>query len=183
MKREAPAARARVRELSSPRVVTTMMGKLRSASCARTNSTTSKPPISGMLRSRNTRSNGDNDSRSMASRPLAACVNWASGSPRRHATIISRMTLLSSTTRISTSPPAAATASKVEERLSPNKRTCPAHHGVVDRDNFYLYAWRMSVADARRIVWVVDDSPLDAERARSLLAREHEVRVFGDGSA
>ena len=37
--------------------------------------------------------------------------------------------------------------------------------------------------DAERIVWVVDDSPLDAERARSALRHECEVEVFADGSA
>jgi signal transduction histidine kinase len=41
----------------------------------------------------------------------------------------------------------------------------------------------MSVADGKRIVWVVDDSPLDAERARSVLGRDYQVRVFVDGSA
>ena len=57
MKRVAPAASARARELSSPRVVTTRIGRARSLSWPRTNSTTSKPPMSGMLRSRTTRSN------------------------------------------------------------------------------------------------------------------------------
>ena len=32
-------------------------------------------------------------------------------------------------------------------------------------------------------VWIVDDSPLDAERARRVLAASYEVRVFVDGSA
>lgn len=32
-------------------------------------------------------------------------------------------------------------------------------------------------------VWVVDDSPLDAERARRVLADRYQVRVFEDGSA
>jgi len=41
----------------------------------------------------------------------------------------------------------------------------------------------MPTARARRIVWVVDDSPLDAERARSALRQECEVEVFHDGSA
>jgi signal transduction histidine kinase len=34
----------------------------------------------------------------------------------------------------------------------------------------------------RRVVWVVDDSPLDAERARRALEPECEVRTFRDGS-
>jgi len=33
------------------------------------------------------------------------------------------------------------------------------------------------------LVWIVDDSPLDAERARKVLAGHHEVEVFSDGSA
>lgn len=35
----------------------------------------------------------------------------------------------------------------------------------------------------RRIVWIVDDSALDAERARRLLGEECDVEVFRDGSA
>jgi len=35
---------------------------------------------------------------------------------------------------------------------------------------------------ARRIVWVVDDSRLDVERARRLLIRDYEVESFQDGS-
>jgi PAS domain S-box-containing protein len=34
-----------------------------------------------------------------------------------------------------------------------------------------------------RRVWIVDDSPLDAERARRVLMEAHEVEVFQDGSA
>jgi signal transduction histidine kinase len=34
-----------------------------------------------------------------------------------------------------------------------------------------------------RTVWIVDDSPLDAERARRVLAGSYEVRLFQDGSA
>ncbi len=33
------------------------------------------------------------------------------------------------------------------------------------------------------MVWVVDDSPLDAERARRVLADRYQVQVFADGSA
>ncbi|WP_081426160.1 ATP-binding protein [Sorangium cellulosum] len=40
----------------------------------------------------------------------------------------------------------------------------------------------MSLRPARRRVWVVDDSPLDAERARRVLAGEHDVEVLLDGS-
>lgn len=36
---------------------------------------------------------------------------------------------------------------------------------------------------ATRVVWVVDDSPLDAELARRVLSPEHVVEVFQDGSA
>jgi two-component system phosphate regulon sensor histidine kinase PhoR len=35
----------------------------------------------------------------------------------------------------------------------------------------------------KRVVWVVDDSPLDAERARRVLDDEFSVEVFTDGSA
>ena len=35
----------------------------------------------------------------------------------------------------------------------------------------------------RTNVWIVDDSPLDAERARLVLDGEYDVQVFGDGSA
>lgn len=42
----------------------------------------------------------------------------------------------------------------------------------------------MSPALARkRVVWVVDDSPLDAERTRRLLNEEYAVEVFRDGAA
>ena len=35
----------------------------------------------------------------------------------------------------------------------------------------------------RRSVWIVDDSAIDAERARQALAPSYEVRLLGDGSA
>ena len=35
----------------------------------------------------------------------------------------------------------------------------------------------------RTNVWIVDDSPLDAERARLVLASQYDVQIFGDGSA
>jgi signal transduction histidine kinase len=35
----------------------------------------------------------------------------------------------------------------------------------------------------RTRVWIVDDSPLDAERARLVLDGQYDVQVFGDGSA
>jgi signal transduction histidine kinase/DNA-binding response OmpR family regulator len=38
------------------------------------------------------------------------------------------------------------------------------------------------VGKTRRTVWVVDDSPVDAERARRLLVEDHHVEVFHDGS-
>jgi two-component system phosphate regulon sensor histidine kinase PhoR len=41
----------------------------------------------------------------------------------------------------------------------------------------------VSNAGARRIVWVVDDSKLDAERASKVLARDYIVETFCDGSA
>ncbi|KYF47696.1 hypothetical protein BE08_36050 [Sorangium cellulosum] len=40
----------------------------------------------------------------------------------------------------------------------------------------------MSRGPSRRRVWVVDDSPVDAERARRVLASEHDVEVLLDGS-
>ncbi len=36
---------------------------------------------------------------------------------------------------------------------------------------------------ARRRVWIVDDSPLDAERARRVLTQVYEIETFCDGSA
>ena len=36
---------------------------------------------------------------------------------------------------------------------------------------------------AKPVVWIVDDSPLDLERARRALSGAHEVRLFADGSA
>ena len=39
------------------------------------------------------------------------------------------------------------------------------------------------VSSARPAVWIVDDSALDAERARRVLEPDHTVEVFGDGSA
>src|SRR4029079_1313815 len=42
----------------------------------------------------------------------------------------------------------------------------------------------MSVAPPQRpLVWIVDDSPLDAGRARRVLAHAYDVEGFGDGSA
>lgn len=42
---------------------------------------------------------------------------------------------------------------------------------------------QMKAPSAPRLVWVVDDSRLDAERARRVLSRDYEVQVFHDGSA
>ena len=39
------------------------------------------------------------------------------------------------------------------------------------------------MSPVQRVIWVVDDSHLDAERARRVLSQEHTVRVFSDGSA
>jgi PAS domain S-box-containing protein len=41
----------------------------------------------------------------------------------------------------------------------------------------------MSATLAQRVVWVVDDSRLDAERARQLLSRDYQVTSYQDGSA
>ncbi len=41
----------------------------------------------------------------------------------------------------------------------------------------------MSTNEPRSTVWVVDDSPLDAERVRRALESDHDVEVFTDGSA
>ena len=41
----------------------------------------------------------------------------------------------------------------------------------------------MSASGAPRVVWVVDDSRLDAERARQVLSRDYQVATFYDGSA
>lgn len=41
----------------------------------------------------------------------------------------------------------------------------------------------MSATPNRARVWVVDDSPTDAERARRVLTKSHRVEVFHDGSA
>jgi len=41
----------------------------------------------------------------------------------------------------------------------------------------------MGSPDPGAIVWVVDDSPLDAERARRVLGSRYAVKVFHDGSA
>lgn len=40
----------------------------------------------------------------------------------------------------------------------------------------------MTATNARRRVWIVDDSPLDAERARAALAASYDIEVFQDGS-
>ena len=37
--------------------------------------------------------------------------------------------------------------------------------------------------DTRHTVWIVDDSPLDTQRARAVLDREYAVQTFSDGSA
>lgn len=41
----------------------------------------------------------------------------------------------------------------------------------------------MLASSARRIVWIVDDSRLDAERAARVLARDYDIETFCDGSA
>jgi signal transduction histidine kinase len=41
----------------------------------------------------------------------------------------------------------------------------------------------LTPAIRKRIVWVVDDSPLDAERTRRLLSTDYDVVVFQDGAA
>ena len=41
----------------------------------------------------------------------------------------------------------------------------------------------MGSPDPGAVVWVVDDSPLDAERARRVLGSRYSVKVFHDGSA
>jgi signal transduction histidine kinase len=41
----------------------------------------------------------------------------------------------------------------------------------------------MTTPGTKRIVWIVDDSPLDAERTRRVLESECTVEVFADGSA
>src|SRR6195952_634868 len=46
-----------------------------------------------------------------------------------------------------------------------------------------LYARGMTAANASRVVWVVDDSRLDAERARQVLSRDYQLATFFDGSA
>lgn len=46
----------------------------------------------------------------------------------------------------------------------------------------YMQASEMTTSRPRR-VWIVDDSPLDAERARRVLSASFEVQVFQDGSA
>jgi two-component system phosphate regulon sensor histidine kinase PhoR len=40
-----------------------------------------------------------------------------------------------------------------------------------------------AVPDTRRTVWIVDDSPLDTQRARAVLDRDYAVQTFSDGSA
>src|SRR5690349_18122896 len=41
----------------------------------------------------------------------------------------------------------------------------------------------MATIATKRIVWIVDDSRLEAERARSALGQECDVELFSDGSA
>src|SRR5687767_13315054 len=41
----------------------------------------------------------------------------------------------------------------------------------------------MSRSDGSGLIWVVEDSPLEAEMARRALAMQHRVDVFGDGPA
>jgi len=41
----------------------------------------------------------------------------------------------------------------------------------------------MPTPDHERMVWIVDDSPMDAERARRVLRSSWQVEVFADGSA
>jgi signal transduction histidine kinase len=41
---------------------------------------------------------------------------------------------------------------------------------------------RLMATGARRRVWIVDDSPLDAERARRVLSGAYEIETFCDGS-
>src|SRR4029077_12307280 len=39
------------------------------------------------------------------------------------------------------------------------------------------------IAGPRRVIWVVDDSPLESAVAREALSSDYEVRNFSDGSA
>lgn len=41
----------------------------------------------------------------------------------------------------------------------------------------------MTSVAKQRLIWIVDDSPLDAESARQILSAHHTVQVFADGSA
>lgn len=41
----------------------------------------------------------------------------------------------------------------------------------------------MTAREKQTSVWIVDDSPLDAERASRVLAADYQVRIFHDGSA
>jgi signal transduction histidine kinase len=40
----------------------------------------------------------------------------------------------------------------------------------------------MTRSSGRRVLWIVDDSPLDAQRASRVLAPDYGVRIFNDGS-
>ncbi|MDB4977104.1 MAG: Phytochrome, two-component sensor histidine kinase [Myxococcaceae bacterium] len=46
-----------------------------------------------------------------------------------------------------------------------------------------LYGQGMTASSAPRVVWVVDDSRLDVERARQVLCHDYQVETFHDGSA
>lgn len=48
---------------------------------------------------------------------------------------------------------------------------------------FYTRFLSMPTGVSKRVVWVVDDSPLDARRARQLLSDACDVEVFPDGAA
>jgi len=50
-------------------------------------------------------------------------------------------------------------------------------------NRFYTDFGRMPTTLTKRVVWVVDDSPLDAERTCGVLSQECTVEVFLDGSA
>src|SRR5262249_26264005 len=42
---------------------------------------------------------------------------------------------------------------------------------------------RRNMDSSRRVIWIVDDSPSDAQRAAQALSADYAVRVFADGSS
>jgi signal transduction histidine kinase len=67
--------------------------------------------------------------------------------------------------------------------IVPGQRLSRRHGRIDAHRTLPQYATPVSEPATRRVVWVVDDSRLDVERAARVLSRDYQVETFCDGSA